>query len=192
MSATGVGRRIRIRREELKLSQEELAAKLQYKSKSTIAKIENGNDDLSQSKLVKFARALDTTPGWLLGADKNVRKFLDNLEPFEMPISTHFLVKENEKKETPIDMLEKRIKDVLFEVEALKGMVKQRENFLDIVLGTNDTIKNAIKNTTENGKMTMHEVEFSLSKQRIEFLSNAIIMTIEQARMDELSKQGKV
>ena len=37
-----IGKRIRRRREELGMTQEELADKLHYKSKTTIAKIENG------------------------------------------------------------------------------------------------------------------------------------------------------
>ncbi|WP_444350553.1 helix-turn-helix transcriptional regulator, partial [Phascolarctobacterium succinatutens] len=42
--------RIRTRREQLNMSQEELAKKLGYKSRSTIAKIESGENDITQSK----------------------------------------------------------------------------------------------------------------------------------------------
>lgn len=61
--------RIRLRRKELGLSQEELAAMLGYNSRSTIAKIEVGENDIAQSKIAAFAKALRTTPGWLLGLD---------------------------------------------------------------------------------------------------------------------------
>ncbi|MBO5589631.1 MAG: helix-turn-helix transcriptional regulator [Acidaminococcaceae bacterium] len=54
---------IRARRIALKMTQQELAAKLGYKSTSTIAKIESGENDIPQSKIVAFARALETTPG---------------------------------------------------------------------------------------------------------------------------------
>ena len=62
-----VAKRIRSRREELGLSQEELAKRLGYKSKTTINKIELGHNDITQSKLVLFAKALSTTPGYLMG-----------------------------------------------------------------------------------------------------------------------------
>ena len=62
-----IGKRIRIRREELGITQEELASKLGYKSKTTIAKIENGTNDIIQSKVIEFAQALDTTPAYLMG-----------------------------------------------------------------------------------------------------------------------------
>ena len=62
-----IGKRIRTRREELGITQEELALKLGYKSKTTIAKIENGTNDIVQSKVIEFARVLDTTPAYLMG-----------------------------------------------------------------------------------------------------------------------------
>ena len=62
-----IGKRIRKRREELGMTQEELANKLNYKSKTTIAKIENGTNDIVQSKVVEFAKALKTSPAYLMG-----------------------------------------------------------------------------------------------------------------------------
>lgn len=60
-------KRIKKRREELGISQDELAQKLGYKSRSTIAKIEKGENDITQSKIAAFAQALQTTPGELMG-----------------------------------------------------------------------------------------------------------------------------
>ena len=56
-----VGSNIRKRRFELKMSQQELADAMCYKTRSTIAKIESGENDVSQKKLQKFAMVLDTT-----------------------------------------------------------------------------------------------------------------------------------
>ena len=58
---------IRARRMELKMTQQELADKMGYTNRSSIAKIENGSVDLSQSKIVQFAKVLETTPGALMG-----------------------------------------------------------------------------------------------------------------------------
>ena len=63
---------IRSRRIALKMTQQELAQKLGYKSTSTIAKIESGENDIPQAKLVAFAEALNTTPADLMGF-KNVK-----------------------------------------------------------------------------------------------------------------------
>ena len=60
-------KRIRARREELGISQEELAKRMGYKSRSSINKIEKGENDIPQSKIVAFARALRTTPEALMG-----------------------------------------------------------------------------------------------------------------------------
>lgn len=61
-----VGERIKQRRLELGLSQDELAKKVGYKSRSSINKIELSRD-LPLRKVELMAKALDTTPGYLMG-----------------------------------------------------------------------------------------------------------------------------
>ena len=53
-----IGDRIKARREFLKMTQEELALKMGYKSRSTINKIELGINDIAQSKISDFAKIL--------------------------------------------------------------------------------------------------------------------------------------
>ena len=65
-----IGSNILYRRKSLGLTQEELAKKMGYKSKSTINKIELGINDIPQSKIAKFAEVLDTTPTQLMGWDE--------------------------------------------------------------------------------------------------------------------------
>ncbi|MBE6572886.1 MAG: helix-turn-helix transcriptional regulator [Ruminococcaceae bacterium] len=65
----GIGQKIRERREKLGMSQEELAKLIGYTSRSTINKIEMGKIDIAQSKIEKFARALDIPPVVLMGWD---------------------------------------------------------------------------------------------------------------------------
>ena len=60
-----IGKKIRFKREQLNMTQEELAKRLGYKSKTTIAKI-------VQSKVVDFANALDTTVAYLMGWEDDV------------------------------------------------------------------------------------------------------------------------
>jgi transcriptional regulator with XRE-family HTH domain len=64
-----IGERIKVKREQSGMTQEELASKLGYKSKTTIAKIENGTNDIVQSKVRDFAKALNTTIAYLMGWD---------------------------------------------------------------------------------------------------------------------------
>lgn len=62
-----VGDNILRLRKELGLTQEELAKRMGYKSKSSINKIELGLNDIPRNKIVKFAEVLGTTPARLMG-----------------------------------------------------------------------------------------------------------------------------
>jgi transcriptional regulator with XRE-family HTH domain len=59
--------KIKERRESLDITQDELAKKVGYKSRSSINKIELGLTDIPQSKIAVFAKALETTPSYLMG-----------------------------------------------------------------------------------------------------------------------------
>ena len=58
---------IRKRRLELGMSQDELARRAGYTSRSTIAHIERGAINLPQSKVIDIAQALKVTPSYLYG-----------------------------------------------------------------------------------------------------------------------------
>ena len=62
-----IGEKIKEKREKMNLSQEQLAEKLGYKSKTSIHKVEQGMTDLPQSKIIEFAKALNTSPAYLMG-----------------------------------------------------------------------------------------------------------------------------
>ena len=81
-----VGDNILYMRKRLGMTQEELATRMGYKSKSTINKIELGVNDIPQSKIVKFAEVLGTTPAYLMGwtEDNNNE---ENLSPEELVLS---------------------------------------------------------------------------------------------------------
>lgn len=67
-----VGTNIKKRRYELHMSQQELADALGYKTRSTIAKIESGENDVSQKKLQKIAEILDTSATALIEGTSNI------------------------------------------------------------------------------------------------------------------------
>ena len=78
-----VGENILRMRKRLGWTQEELATKMGYKSKSTINKIELGINDIPQSKIVKFADVLGTTPAHLMGWNDEE----ENIPPEERVLS---------------------------------------------------------------------------------------------------------
>ena len=61
--------RIRNRRKELGMTQDELARLTGYNDRSSIAKIEAKKADLSQSKIIAFAEALKVSTSYLMDGD---------------------------------------------------------------------------------------------------------------------------
>ena len=59
--------RIKQLREQQGLSQQVLAEKVGFKTASAINKIELGLRDINQTKIILFAKALNTTPAYLMG-----------------------------------------------------------------------------------------------------------------------------
>lgn len=74
-----VGERIKARRTELKLSQNELAHHLGYKSSTSIARIESGKRELPQKKIQRVAEVLYTTPEYIMGWNEEQKK--DKIPP---------------------------------------------------------------------------------------------------------------
>lgn len=66
-----IGRYVKARRLELGLTQEELAYRMGYKTKSSINKIELGAQDVPLAKVEELARCLECTPGYLMGWEDN-------------------------------------------------------------------------------------------------------------------------
>jgi transcriptional regulator with XRE-family HTH domain len=112
-----VGERIKLRREELNMTQEELAQKVGYTSRSSIAKIESNANGMLQSKLNLFAEALQTTPSYLIGWEE--------------------IDEETEKKNDTIAdiILKLRIDDELFKmVQALSELSSEQRTAVKSIL----------------------------------------------------------
>ena len=75
-----VGENILRIRKQLGWTQEELATKMGYKSKSSINKIELGLNDIPQSKIAQFAKVLGTTPACLMGWEEDTTADFSNDE----------------------------------------------------------------------------------------------------------------
>lgn len=130
-----IGDRIRIRREELNLSQDELAHKLGYKSRSSINKIEKDGRELPQSKIKAIADALETTPSYIMGWE-------------EETLSVH-TTKFNELNEQIEQVYGKDILDLLNKIQKLDSVDRAMiQSGIDALLNqdkysTQEGLKNA-------------------------------------------------
>lgn len=119
-----IGNKIRERRIALGITQEELAIKMGYKSRSSINKIENDTNDIPQSKVVEFANALDTTPAYLMGwtetpedKDSELQEYLEELKNRDEMKMLFSLAKGATKEDVmkAVKIIEALQKDDLFE-----------------------------------------------------------------------------
>ena len=107
---------IKQRRLELDMSQEELARKVGYTSRSTITRIEKGEIDISRDKIFAFAKALKTTPSELMG-----------LSGYEGSVPLPDLADELSADSELLAIVEKAITDEKFR-DRLLGIVKLMES----------------------------------------------------------------
>ena len=114
---------IKNRRQELGLSQEDLAKKVGYKDRTSIAKIEAGKVDLSQSKIIDFANVLNISPSELMGWEKYIEAY--NL--FQKPIIKSDTYTDKEKE--IIEKYRNVDDDVKFTVNIILDMAVTLENY---------------------------------------------------------------
>lgn len=117
---------IRNRRKELGMSQEELAKKVGYTSRSTIARIEKGEIDLSRSKIIAIAKALKTTPSDLMGWSEEIDDTLDKEYHSEKQYQLDYITKLSEDPEL-MEIINKAAHDVRYR-ERLVLIAKILEN----------------------------------------------------------------
>lgn len=89
--------KIKFLREQLNISQDELAKRTGYTSRTSIAKIEAGKIDLPQSKISLFADALNTTVAYLMGWEENA----DNQPDLNNESEELIILNRTAKKMTP-------------------------------------------------------------------------------------------
>ena len=80
-----IGNRIKEIRTLKNMTQEELATKMNYKSRSTINKIELGLADVSSTKVKEFAKVLGVSTSYLMGWE-NLEQTKSNRDVVKIPI----------------------------------------------------------------------------------------------------------
>ena len=83
-----VGDRIRLRRKELKLTQEELGQRLGLR-KSAVCQLERKENNITTERIAKIAKALDTTPAFLMGWEDMDLTFTLDTRDKELIITFH-------------------------------------------------------------------------------------------------------
>ena len=105
-----VGERIKERRIELGLSQEEVALKAGYKSRSSINKIEKSRD-LPLPKVEKVSKILNCTPTYLLGWEDDVSQMKTDIiaiiatDDLLMKCNEKMVLLDNDKKEKVLEFI---------------------------------------------------------------------------------------
>jgi transcriptional regulator with XRE-family HTH domain len=87
-----IGNKIKMLRAQQFMTQEELAKKVGYSSRTTINKVETGIIDLSQTKIMDFAKALNTTPVFLMGLE-NQKILVDKINADKPATQNKYIIK---------------------------------------------------------------------------------------------------
>ncbi len=136
-----LGDRVKIKREELKLSQEELAEKMGYKSKTSIHKIEQNITDLPLSKVEELSKVLRVSTSYLMGWEEEPTKQTDpiieeyKLSPEEivefekvMSINGALMFNGKEVSQEDKEELEQTLKRIFIRSLLLKRAKERDEN----------------------------------------------------------------
>ena len=106
-----IGERIKFRREQLGLTQEEVAKKCGYKSRSSVNKIELSRS-LPLTKVELMANALETTPAELMGWTDEPTDFISDNGTVEIPEDSQAL-KLYEKYKNAIPEIQNAVDNLL-------------------------------------------------------------------------------
>ena len=120
--------RIKKRRMELGMTQDELAVKAGYSDKSAISHLEKGETDPPQSKIIALADALQTTPSYLLdGYDiESIYNQIKIMDDFDRMILINRLNKDVEKRRS--------LHDILMEEHSTNINVEEARKIIDDVI----------------------------------------------------------
>lgn len=114
-----IGDKILQRRTELNMSQEELALKVGYKDRSSIARIESGERDLRQKQVPIFAQALQTTTAWLMGYEENATSSINAKDRIDRIIEDKDLSHISELEKIAHQLPEKDVEELVRHAELL-------------------------------------------------------------------------
>ena len=99
-----IGLRIRRLRLLKAMTQDDLAKKVGYTSRSSINKIEKGMVDLPRSKIVELAEALDTTASYLMGWEEEPKQASSTFDNFNLQLFASSAPQITESEQALLDL----------------------------------------------------------------------------------------
>ena len=107
-----IGEKIKARRLEIGMSQRELAKKMGYSSNSTLNRIEKGTVDVTQAKVVQFAKALNVSVAYLMDWEDDKKNTTDkNLTDGEKILLSLFRQVPTDMQDVVLDMVKAALKN---------------------------------------------------------------------------------
>ncbi len=167
---------IKRRREELEMTQAQLAEKIGYADKSMIAKIEKGQVDLAQSKIELIAKALNTTPRFLMGWE-NLPSY-----PNIRPIGTQrFPVLGTVACGEPVYMEEERelYVDSAVSVQADFVLIAKGDSMINARIHDGDIVFVHKQETVENGEIAVVAIDDEATLKRFYKYAEMIVLRAE-------------
>lgn len=175
-----LGQNIKMFRERIGMSQEELAKRLGYKDRSTIAKIEANINDITQSKIVAVAEVLQTTPAALMGWETEQRKPLpDNIIP--MPEMRKIPLIGSIACGQPI-LAEQHIEeyiDIPKHIQADFALTCKGDSMINARIFDGDTVYIRQQDTVENGEIAAVLIDGEATLKRVKIFDDHISLEPE-------------
>lgn len=188
---------IKNKRIEMGISQEELARRTGYTNRSSIAKIESGKVDLSQTKIMQFAEALDTTPSDLMGWDEEPASQKESLEGIEniipLPKTHKIPLLGNIACGEPITAVENidTYVDMPDCVSADFALTCKGDSMIDARIYNGDIVYIREQPEVENGEIAAVLIDGEATLKRVYYQRNKIILQPENKKYEPLVYVGE-
>ena len=183
---------IKLLRERRGLSQEELALKVGYKDRSSIAKIEAGLVDLTQSKIAAFASALCVSPAELMGISESEDIFtISNIIP--MPEMRKIPLLGNIACGAPIladDHIEEYI-DIPKHVNADFALTCKGDSMINARIFNGDIVYIRQQDTVDDGQIAAVLIDDEATLKRVRVLEDRIVLEPANPLYDPLVYRGE-
>ena len=122
-----IGDRIKKRRNELGMTQEVLAQKLGYASRSSVNKVEKSRE-LSNKKVKLYSDALKCTPGYLMGWEPDLTVNTTDDEIIIETISPKKFMSKKPKAKISVPLTQKDEKDIAKDLDNIMQKLQSGEN----------------------------------------------------------------
>lgn len=175
---------IKKRREDLGMSQTKLAELSGYADKTMISKIEKGNVDLSQSKIMAITKALKTTPRALMGWDDDLPDY-----PNIRPVSTRsFPVLGSVSCGKPVLMTEERSVqiDAADDLRADFVLIARGDSMIGARIHDGDVVFIRKQETVDNGQIAVVAIDDEATLKRFYKYDDLIVLRAENPAYSDI------